>query len=224
MLLSPNSELSEDLKDSVAAKSAQSLLLKWHSHMPFATLHELKDMYNKFYEYYYEHYTKHEPHEDFYHHHHHHHHHHHEYEPHMYHHDHLEHYLSHNFGSHHHHSHQNLNLLDFISSKPKENSPNILSKLFGEEGSDFYPDHTDLNMPFHHSNDHFNEDHDYDHHFPGMHEYDHELNRFHQHTDHPYNHEYFDEQDHSLDHDHFRDHTHFTEHDHFVDHEHDALQ
>jgi hypothetical protein len=74
MLLAPNSEVSDDLKDSVAAKSAQSLLLKWHTHMPFATLHDLKIMYSKFYEYYYEHYTKHEPHHDFYHHHHYHHH------------------------------------------------------------------------------------------------------------------------------------------------------
>ena len=72
MLLAPNSEVSEDLKDSVSAKKAQSLLLKWHKHAPYATLHDLKDIYNKFYEYYFEHYTKHEPTPRFFHHYHHH--------------------------------------------------------------------------------------------------------------------------------------------------------
>lgn len=211
MLLSPHSELSEDLKDSVAAKNAQSLLLKWHSHMPFATLHELKEMYNKFYEYYYEHYTKHEIHEDSYHHHHHHH----DYEPHLYDsNEHLEHYLSHNFGSHHHHhTHQNLNLLDFITSKTKENKPNVLNKLFGEVGGINYQEHNDPFVPFHHSDNHFdqhyNEEHDYTHHIPLTHEYDHDLHNYHQHKDHyPYNHEYFEEQDHSVDHDHYIDHAH----------------
>ena len=97
LFLSSNDALNSGLKDSLAAKAANKLLIKWHEQSPFATLQELEDMYSKFYEYYYD--------SNYGHNHHHNHHHHHHYGPH--------HYGPH----HHHHHHHHLNLLDFLEKK-----------------------------------------------------------------------------------------------------------
>ncbi len=55
LLMSPKHEIHSKLRDSLAAKAANKALLKWHSKMPLASLHDLENIYNKFYEYYYDH-------------------------------------------------------------------------------------------------------------------------------------------------------------------------
>ena len=108
LYMSPHNEISSHLKDSMAAKAANSALLKWHLGAPTASLHELEDMYNKFYEYFYDRYEHHDIHHHYHHdgdvdsdlfdypdyhsfHHHHHH--------------------------HHHHGHKHFNLVDFLAKK-----------------------------------------------------------------------------------------------------------
>ena len=120
--MSPNSELNSHLKDSIAAKSANSALLKWHLNAPTANLHDLEEMYNRLYEYFYEFYDRRSPihhyhhyddlghsyvdyHPDFDNHHHHHHHHH------IY------------------HNHKHFNILDFLGKK-LENEKSILNIYF----------------------------------------------------------------------------------------------
>jgi hypothetical protein len=53
--MSPKHEIHSKLRDSLAAKAANKALLKWHSKMPLASLHDLENIYNRFYEYYYDH-------------------------------------------------------------------------------------------------------------------------------------------------------------------------
>lgn len=118
--MSPNHELSSKIKDSLAAKAANEALLKWHSNVPLASLHQLEHMYNRFYKYYYNNLEHLSPLI---------------YGDHHFHHGDYE----HHHGYHHAHNHQPFDLLDFLkgkSDKPKlsdyKGKKSIIDKILGE--------------------------------------------------------------------------------------------